>query len=66
METQPEIVIIILNWKGLGDTIECVESLQRIEYANYEIIVVDNGSPNDEAEVLDRKFGKRVSTTMIS
>jgi hypothetical protein len=61
METQPRIMIIILNWKGLGDTIECVESLQRIEYANCEIIIVDNGSSNDEAEVLDREFGKRVS-----
>ncbi len=46
----PKVVIIILNWNGWIDTIECLESLYRITYPNYEIIVVDNGSENESVE----------------
>ena len=41
---QPKVFIIILNWNGCSDTIECIKSLKEIDYLNYEIIVVDNGS----------------------
>ena len=41
------IVIIILNWNGWKDTIECLESLYQIDYPYYEVIIVDNGSEND-------------------
>ena len=44
----PRVSIIILNWNGWRDTIECLESLYRINYLNYDIIVVDNDS-NDES-----------------
>ncbi len=40
----PRVSIIILNWNGWRDTIECLESLYRITYPNYDVIVVDNGS----------------------
>jgi len=41
---RPKVFIIILNWNGLEDTIECLESLKKITYLNYEVIVVDNAS----------------------
>lgn len=50
------IAIVILNWNGLEDTIECLESLKKITYPNYEIIVVDNGSEGNDATVLKEKF----------
>jgi len=40
----PKVSIIILNWNGWQDTLECLDSLAKIDYPNYEIIVVDNGS----------------------
>jgi GT2 family glycosyltransferase len=40
----PRVSIIILNWNGWKDTIECLESLYRISYPKYDTIVVDNGS----------------------
>ncbi|AMQ19533.1 glycosyl transferase family 2 [Thermococcus peptonophilus] len=43
----PRVSIIILNWNGWEDTIECLESLYRITYPNYDVIVVDNGSKDD-------------------
>lgn len=41
------IYIIILNWNGKKDTLECLESVQKINYSNYSIIVADNGSTDD-------------------
>jgi hypothetical protein len=46
----PKVAIIILNWNGWWDTIECLESVFRITYPNYQVIVVDNGSSNDSVE----------------
>jgi GT2 family glycosyltransferase len=40
----PKVTIIILNWNGWEDTIECLESVYQIEYPYYNTIVVDNGS----------------------
>jgi GT2 family glycosyltransferase len=53
----PKISIVILNWNGLEDTIECLESLKKITYPNYEVIVVDNGSEGNDAQVLKERFG---------
>lgn len=53
----PKVSIIILNWNGLEDTIECLESFKKVTYPNYEVIVVDNGSDGNDAEVLKEKFG---------
>lgn len=46
--------IIILNWNGWEDTIECLESLYRITYPNYEVIVVDNNSSNNSVGMLKK------------
>ncbi|MFC1915839.1 glycosyltransferase family 2 protein [Chloroflexota bacterium] len=54
---QPRVTVIILNWNGLKDTIECLESIKRTTYANYEVVVVDNGSRGNDAQVLKEKFG---------
>lgn len=43
----PAVAIIILNWNGLTDTLECISSLQKLNYKNRQIIVVDNNSNED-------------------
>lgn len=43
----PNISVIILNWNGWPDTIECLESLYQINYPNFHVIVVDNHSVDD-------------------
>ena len=42
----PKVAIIILNWNGWKDTIECLESVFSNTYSNYQVIVIDNGSTN--------------------
>lgn len=46
----PKVAIIVLNWNGWRDTIECLESLQRLTYPNYQVIVVDNGSTDGSVD----------------
>jgi len=52
-----KVSIIILNWNGLPDTTECLESLKKITYPTYEVIVVDNCSEGNDAQVLKEEFG---------
>lgn len=52
MSNNPKVSIIIVNYNGYEDTIECLQSLRHINYSNYEIIVVDNASTDDSAERL--------------
>lgn len=47
---KPRVSIVILNWNGWQDTIECMESLYQIEYDNYNVILIDNGSENNSLE----------------
>lgn len=57
---KPHVAIIILNWNGLKDTIECLESLGRIDYPNYKLVVVDNGSEGDDVRILREKFASYI------
>ena len=41
---EPKVFIIILNWNGIEDTRECINSLKNISYPNFQIIIVDNES----------------------
>jgi GT2 family glycosyltransferase len=43
----PKVSIIILNWNGWEDTIECLESLYQINYPDYDVVLVDNNSDDD-------------------
>jgi GT2 family glycosyltransferase len=52
----PKVVIIILNWNGKADTIECLESMKRITYSNYKILLVDNGSTDGSVECFRERY----------
>ncbi|MGB9980657.1 glycosyltransferase family 2 protein [Methanobacterium sp.] len=53
----PGVSIVILNWNGSEDTIECLESLYQINYPKYDIIIVDNGSEDDSIKKIKEYFG---------
>jgi GT2 family glycosyltransferase len=48
----PELAVILVNFKRPEDTIECVQSLRRSTYTDFEIIIVDNNSADDSIERL--------------
>lgn len=51
-----KVLIIIVNWNGLADTLECLASLKKLNYSDYEVAVIDNDSKNNEAEEIKQKY----------
>jgi GT2 family glycosyltransferase len=47
-----KVYIILLNYNGWKDTIECLESVLKNDYKNYQVIVVDNDSPNNSMDYI--------------
>ncbi|MFC1700533.1 glycosyltransferase family 2 protein [Patescibacteria group bacterium] len=62
----PKVFVIILNWNGWRDTLECLKSLKQNNYWNYKIVVVDNGSTDNSLDRLqDIDSDKRISLLPI-
>lgn len=55
-QTQPKVFIIVLNWNGKDNTIECLTSLAKLDYPNIETIVVDNDSSDDSVPHISNSF----------
>lgn len=53
----PKVSVIIVNYNGEEDTLECLKSLQAIDYPVYKIIVVDNAS-KDAGSLLNKIYGQ--------
>ena len=45
-----KVYVILVNFNGWHHTIECVESLLKSDYPNYQIVVVDNSSSDQSIE----------------
>lgn len=56
MMPYPKVSIVLLNLNGYVDTSDCIQSLEQIDYPNYEIIVVDNGSSDGSGERVAIEF----------
>lgn len=52
----PRIAIIILNWNGKEDTLECLATVSQLDYTNYEVVVVDNGSTDDSVHAISKQY----------
>lgn len=47
IESEARAAVIVLNWNGWKDTIECLASLAHLHHSSYCVIVVDNASNDD-------------------
>lgn len=54
--TSPLVAIVVLNWNGKEDTLECLASVGQLDYPNYEVIVVDNGSTDDSVDAISKQY----------
>ncbi len=54
--SQPQVAILILNWNGIRDTLETLESVQQLQYSNFEVVLVDNGSTDGSRDAIDAAF----------
>ena len=59
--TQPKVSVIILHLNDVDGLLECLTSLGRISYANFDIFVVHNGPENAELEKRLSPFSGRLS-----
>lgn len=44
---RPLVYAIVLNWNGWRNTLRCLRSLERLDYPNVQVLVIDNGSTDD-------------------
>lgn len=62
----PIVSIIILNLDDEKNTINCLNSLEKIDYPNYEVIMVDNGSDINSFNIIKNHVKKlKLKTKLI-
>ena len=49
-----KISIVVLNWNNYQDTLECMNSLIEVNYENFNIVIVDNGSRNNSVSKIKK------------
>ncbi|MDF0543248.1 glycosyltransferase family 2 protein [Sphingobium sp. H39-3-25] len=45
--------IILVNWNGRDHTIECLESLMRLDSGDFDVVIVDNGSADGSIAAIE-------------
>ena len=58
---QPKVSIVFVNWNGKKYTLDLIKSIKKINYSNYDIIIVDNASTDGSQKEIKRKYGKSVT-----
>ncbi len=56
MKMNPNVAIIVLNWNGWKYTAECLKALHRVDYNNFNLILVDNASTDDSVAKIAAYF----------
>ncbi len=56
MTLSPKVAIVILNWNGRKYLEQFLPSVQLTSYANYEVIVADNGSTDESISFLETSY----------
>ena len=50
------VYIVLVNYNGIQDTIECIESIKKTTYSNYYIVVVDNASTKGDINIVKQQW----------
>src|SRR5690349_8200220 len=56
MNQAPRVSIITINYNQTNVTAALLESLRYVTYPDVEVIVVDNGSPDDATAVITKNY----------
>ena len=62
---KPKLSVIILNYNNPDDTLECVRSLIKNNFDDYEVILIDNGSADNSKEILKKLESEYSNLTFI-
>lgn len=61
LKFERRVGIIILNYNNFMDTILCIESIEKINYSNFFIIIVDNNSKDESVNKITKFIKDRHS-----
>ncbi|HBB76911.1 MAG: hypothetical protein A3J18_02465 [Candidatus Levybacteria bacterium RIFCSPLOWO2_02_FULL_40_18] len=50
------VSVLIVNWNSKENLKDCLQSLFKIDYPNYEVIIVDNGSTDDSVSWVKKNY----------
>ncbi len=65
--TVPPVGVILVNWNEPEDTLRCLESLTRLKYGEFFVVVCDNGSIDDSVgRILNSSFAQARGTALFS
>lgn len=53
-----KVSVIVLNWNGKKFLKNCLDSLQKVTYSSFEIIIVDNHSTDGSLEFVKKNYPK--------
>lgn len=62
---QPFVSIVILNWNGESYIRQCIDSVLKQEYRNFDIILADNNSSDKSIRVIKRYFSAKIKSGKI-
>ena len=54
--SQPLVSLIVPSYNGGKDVLECLHSIFDLDFKDFEVILVDNGSTDDSARVAGKSF----------
>ena len=52
----PKVYVLTLNWNGKSLLDDCLTSYLENDYANFEVVMIDNGSTDDSVEYVKQNF----------
>jgi len=58
MKNYPKVFIVILNYNGKDVIKKCLSSVFKINYPNFEVVIVDNNSTDESFEIAKSNFSK--------
>lgn len=56
LHNESSVAIIILNWNGYEHSRNCLDSLAKLNYPNYQVLLVDNASQDHSGSRLKEEF----------
>jgi len=56
LKNNPLVSVIIVNFNGKKHLEKCLDSLIKIDYQNYEVVLVDNNSTDESVEFVKKEY----------
>jgi GT2 family glycosyltransferase len=52
----PNVTVIMANWNGGDKIIRCLDSVKKLDYPSFDVIIIDNNSTDGSKEKIKKQF----------